>query len=132
MTAKAETVMQAILQHDERHLLYYLVLLEISKALREAWPQFTLSHFALIADELDVDLLDVHIRPRVLSPTSEGVGLVAAGVWGEGPEARWTWKQRLIAADLPEPTIHERAVLLERVERLPFVSRASWADGGAG
>lgn len=127
MTTPRTNVMHVLLAHDQRHLLYYVVLLEIATSLRRDLPDFTLSHFVFIADELDIDLIDVQIRPYELDPTSEGLGVVAAGVWGEGAETRWLWKARLNAPDLPEPTLEDRETLLAAIRRLPFVRRAAWS-----
>jgi hypothetical protein len=126
MSALQSGILSILFQHDRRHVLFYLVLLELGLALRERLQWFDLAHLDLLADELDVDLLDFEIRPRKLAPTSEAIGLIAAGVWGEGPDERWKWRERLVG-NLPAVSEEAREELLRQVSRLAFVKDARWA-----
>jgi len=123
-----ESAISILLNHDQPHRMYYLVLLEIGVRVRAAMPQFDVGHLALLADELDVDLLDYQIRPHDLEPTTEGIGLIAATIWGEPASERWKWKHKLNDASLLDPSTADRDLLLARVLELRFVQTARWAD----
>lgn len=115
-----------ILDNTQEHILYQLVLLAVSQHLVKTMPGFTLSHFAHIADRLNVDLHDAKVRPRLLFTSSEAIGMIAAATWGEPPSERREWKLRLLDPSLASPSAEDQDRILAHVRRLPFVVRAEW------
>jgi hypothetical protein len=120
--------LKLILDNGQEHILHQLVLLEIGAHLMQVMPDFALSHFAYIADRLNVDLPDAKVRPRLLCTSSEAIGMIAAATWGDPPAERREWKLRLNDPALRSPSVEDQARILVHVQRLPFVVRAQWDD----
>lgn len=124
----AETrLQQFIAEHDPRHRLYYQALLKLGRELRGRLDWFRLEHLSLLADELAFEFEGAEILPHDLNPTSEAIGLVAAGTWGGTIEDRFLWTQRILGL-VGEPSARERDLLLQEVRRCNLAQNARWSS----